>query len=459
MNAGDEAGLGLFDEMASAAGNFPTALRGYDRTAVDDYVRTLEASVVESRRRASQLQAGVDSLNEQLETAKPVESVDVDYSELGGRATEILRLAEEQAREMLDRASVDAEKTREDARREADSVRQHARREQGELKSTGQAELDRLRSQLESDASGEVERAQAEAAALVAAARRQGAALLQQAEHDAQAARQGAYLDTEELRRAVEREAATTRQQVAEEREQALAQLRAVHEDAVQRTSALLTEATAHTQASADRLEADITEATRIRTEALAEAEQVKLAAAREAEEKVQAAKKLAASINDRTQHEFSWRKQQLKRDTDLLTQRKQAVLNQLASLSALAQQTMSSFPDVDQLGDFDGEEGDQTVLRGPIPPPTGRPQAERESGPESIAAAPDAEAEAAELGAAGRDPQGPKPDELDPDATRRTGLPIVDGDTTIMVPVGGPPAGTAHRASGQRDDTPDPPR
>jgi hypothetical protein len=46
VNASDNTGLGLFDDTASAVGNFPTALRGYDRTAVDDYVRTLEESVL-----------------------------------------------------------------------------------------------------------------------------------------------------------------------------------------------------------------------------------------------------------------------------------------------------------------------------------------------------------------------------------------------------------------------------
>ena len=49
MNASDNTGLGLFDDTASAVGNFPTALRGYDRTAVDDYVRTLEEKALASR--------------------------------------------------------------------------------------------------------------------------------------------------------------------------------------------------------------------------------------------------------------------------------------------------------------------------------------------------------------------------------------------------------------------------
>jgi DivIVA domain-containing protein len=66
VNASDNTGLGLFDDTASAVGNFPTALRGYDRTAVDDYVRTLEESVVKSRRHASQLEQQVNLLQDEV---------------------------------------------------------------------------------------------------------------------------------------------------------------------------------------------------------------------------------------------------------------------------------------------------------------------------------------------------------------------------------------------------------
>ena len=80
----------------------------------------------------------------------------------------------------------------------------------------------------------------------------------------------------------------------------------------------------------------------------MAEAEQTKLAAVQEAEARIATAKQQASAINERTQQEFAWRKQQLRRETELLQQRKQAVLSQLASLSALAEQTASAFPDLD---------------------------------------------------------------------------------------------------------------
>jgi hypothetical protein len=47
-------------------------------------------------------------------------------------------------------------------------------------------------------------------------------------------------------------------------------------------------------------------------------------------------------------------------------------VLSQLASLSALAEQTASAFPDLDDPNDLEGEVGDRTVMRPDILPPAG---------------------------------------------------------------------------------------
>ena len=103
MTSADNTGLGLFDDTASAVGNFPSALRGYDRNAVDDYVRSLEGALVGVRRRTAELEQQLGTMSDQLEEARQAAS-EVDYTNLGGRASDILRLAEEQARETLDRA-------------------------------------------------------------------------------------------------------------------------------------------------------------------------------------------------------------------------------------------------------------------------------------------------------------------------------------------------------------------
>ena len=366
MNASDDTGLGLFDDTASAVGNFPTALRGYDRTAVDDYVRTLEANVVQSRRHVATLQQQLNSLQDQLQATGKHDGGEVDYAGVGGRANDILRLAQEQARDMVESATIEAAKLREAARREADALRTNAVREGDHLKSGGLAEVDQLRARLHEDIQGQLHKAKEEAAALIAAARRQAEAGRREAEHEAQTIRQGAHLDTENLRRTVEREAAEARQRIAAEREAAVGSLRRAHEEASAKTSAMLAEASKHHQESAARLEADITQAARIREEALAEAEQVKIAAAKESEERIATAKKQAAGISERTQQEFAWRKQQLRRETELLHERKRAVLGQLASLSALAEETAQSFPELEEPAELEREQGDQTVLRPP---------------------------------------------------------------------------------------------
>lgn len=421
MTSGDNTGLGLFDDTASAVGNFPTALRGYDRNAVDDYVRSLEGALVGVRRRVGELEQQLSTMSEQLEDARQAAS-EVDYTNLGGRASDILRLAEEQARETLDRANVDAERVREEARREADQTRQNAAREGDDLKSGGLAEIAEVRTRMEEDGRVLSERTQSEADALVGAARRQAESLRLEAQNEAQTVRQQAYLDTEELRRGVEREAADLRQQVAVEREQAVIELRRIQTEAAERTAALLAEATKHNEESAERLDRDVNEAARIRTEALNDAEKTKLGAIKESEERIQAAKAQAAAITERTQSEFAWRKQELRRETDLLSQRKQAVLNQLASLSALAQQTAQSFPEIDDLTDFSSEEGDRTVLRpadaGPALPEADD-QRERTNGHQASSAAPPEEPE---------DSAQPEPE--------------LDGDATVVIPAGSVPPG-----------------
>lgn len=484
MSSADNTGLGLFDDAASAAGSFPTALRGYDRSAVDEYVRSLEAGVVASRRQAGELREELERVHRE-QAEREADPPEVDYAELGGRASDILRLAQEQARDLTENATAEAERTKELARREADAIRRDAARQGEEIRSGGVAQIDQLRARLHEDVQAQVEHTRSDAEAVVAAAHRQAESLRRQAEHEAQTVRQEAYLDTEDLRRSVEREAAEARQEVAVAREQALEELRTVHEEAQGRTAALLAEATEHHAAATARLEADVAEAARVRAEALAEGEAIRVAAAEEADSRLAAAQQEAAALRERTLQEFSWRKQQLRRETELLSQRKQAVLGQLASLSALAEQTAQTFPDLDEL-DVDTDDLPRSTEddRGPGPEDRSGEAAARtdEDGTTVVTAvAQDAprpgadDDDTAEMErlvdprAAGRgddaaddrtaqDPTddgsgedrtesaettgGAQPDDTAP---RGMELPPVDGDATILISAADLPAGTEH--------------
>jgi cell division septum initiation protein DivIVA len=357
VTSDDSTGLNLFDETASAVGNFPFALRGYDRAAVDDYVRTLEGRVVRSNQQIADLQRQLNDLHDQLgRTSKELEerpSGEIDYASLGARASSILRMAEEQARELLDKASADANKLREDGQRDADRLRQQAGADSEHVRVSGRAELEQLRARAESDVAAEVERARTEASAIRAAAEREAEALRRKAAQEADAVRTAGDLEADERKRAAESEAAALRQQIAKERQDATAELKRVHQESVAATGKLLSEATQHHQQAGERLAADIESATKLRTEAQAEAEKVKLDAKEEAERVLAAAKKQAERITQRTQQEFAWRKEQLKRETENLMQRKQAVLNQLQSLSALASQSAAEVPEMRPLADL----------------------------------------------------------------------------------------------------------
>ena len=154
----------------------------------------------------------------------------------------------------------------------------------------------------------------------------------------------------------------------------------------------------------------------------------MKVRAAKESEERIETAKKQAAGISERTQQEFAWRKQQLRRETELLHERKRAVLHQLASLSALAEETAQSFPELEDPAEMDREQGDQTVLRPSNLNPTlpkGGPAAGQKQSSDST--------KVVET----RAPAKPE---------TSTGEPEVDGDATIRA-TSDTPAGAQHLA------------
>jgi len=87
----------------------------------------------------------------------------------------------------------------------------------------------------------------------------------------------------------------------------------------------------------------------------------VKVQATTEAELIVTRAQDQAATIDERARQEFAWRRRQMRHEQDLLNRRKQAMLSQLTSLSAIAVETAENLPEVPELffGDLDDSAGD----------------------------------------------------------------------------------------------------
>src|ERR1700691_834226 len=161
----------LFEEAPPR--EFVTAMRGYDRNQVDEHIRQIEAEVRRHREQAQVIQRERSEPRAQSHRrARPA------YTGLGARIEQLLRLAEEQATEVV----------------------QTARSEAGEIKATAKTDAAELRASAENDAHE-----------LGAHAKREAAEHEPAAEREVDSIRPPARREPAELTSATEREAATVR--------------------------------------------------------------------------------------------------------------------------------------------------------------------------------------------------------------------------------------------------------
>ena len=193
----DEQGLDLFEETASAAGNFPHALRGYERGAVDAYVREVEAkfSRVLGELRETQYRLALASAT--VDTT--------DYSRLGGHARTLLKSAEAQAAEIVHEARAEAERIRSQAGLDRSRASHESQLAMDASRAAGLADIDQLRQLLGEQTAAELEAAKADAAALRQATEQQRDWLLREADSQARAIIDAAVAEAEQRRAELER--------------------------------------------------------------------------------------------------------------------------------------------------------------------------------------------------------------------------------------------------------------
>jgi cell division septum initiation protein DivIVA len=107
---------------------FTTALRGYDRLHVDEYIERLHALVVEAEERAR-------AAEEDLEYSQ--------HTAVGPRVTEIFDIAVEEAKQLRDKAETESAETLADSQAEAEELIEAARRQYADMQE--QTERDRER--------------------------------------------------------------------------------------------------------------------------------------------------------------------------------------------------------------------------------------------------------------------------------------------------------------------------
>lgn len=339
----ESSGLSFFEETASAVGTFPVARRGYDRAAVDEYVLGLERDNAQMRDQLNKLRRDVEDAR--AEASRPR---DVDFADLGGHTTEILRIAQAQAKEITDRAAAEAERITSEANRMARQTLDLAEREGEDMKIAAAAGLREQRSSIDARAQQVLDAARSEADQLVTSAEQSAAAVTAEAQRKASGLLEAARLEGASIRQAAEKEAAEVRATSATERDQLLTRLRTEHEEAQAKTQAMLSEASTNHERARAQVAESMKEAQTIRSNAMAAAEQMKIHSAREAELAMTEAQKRVKEMLHSAEGEASKRTEALRRENELLLQRKKAIMGQLQSLSSIATQTAAEFPDID---------------------------------------------------------------------------------------------------------------
>lgn len=339
----DHHGLDLFDENASAVRGFPNAMLGYDKKAVDEYIRDLERQLSLAKHQMREVQRELTAANLRVD--------DTDFSKLGAHTANLLKVAEAQAGDLMQKARSRAESMLEEARVEAERTRNEAAQTAEAARQEGIASIKVLRTDLERQTTQELDAARTEAKGLREAADTHHSIVLADAEQKANALIEGARREAAAIKEAAEREAAEARAAAAAAHEQALATFHTEHAA----VSEKMTTATAEARTRSEELLAALTQASedlrgRLQS-AWAEAEDIKAGAISEAAAIVAQARADAEDKLTETDAELAARNDRLKQDNRLLRQRKQALLTQLAQLSSLATETASEFPEDEATG------------------------------------------------------------------------------------------------------------
>ena len=326
-------GLDLFDETASAAGSFPHSMLGYERQAVDAYIRDIERQLSSAKRK-------VRSLQRQLAT----KADETDYSRLGTHTGDLLRNAEREAAEITQSAQLQAEQIIALARREADQLAREADAGAAQARVSGMDDLHRLRDDLAGQTSAELAAAQEQARTLREAAENHRAMVLADAERNAAAMREQASLEADQLRQAAEREAADVRATLAKEHADTLASLQQRHAEVTRTLIELSERARQQSDEFGVQMATDAQLADERRHKAMAEADQIVVAANEEARAALADARAKAAKLLTEAGVAETHKIEQLTHEIEGLNRRKKALVDGMRSLSSLVSSSVADF-------------------------------------------------------------------------------------------------------------------
>ena len=237
----------------ASAPQLPIVRRGgYDPSAVDAYLRQLHSdkaglgtNLASAERRVAELEDQLRHLRTQVS-----EQESPSYAGLGGRASAMLRLAEEEAQEVRDLATKQADQIRADAEKEAKQIKAAAAQDAEDMRVVQLKDLEEQRSRLLAEAEQDRSIARSESEHLRSAAKREADQLRLASEQETTEQRTSAQREVEQARAAADREVAEARRTLAVERERLAREATDHHATAMSETKRLVEDAEARAQAA-----------------------------------------------------------------------------------------------------------------------------------------------------------------------------------------------------------------
>jgi DivIVA domain-containing protein len=196
--------------LSSTEDDFPTALRGYDKGAVDDALRDLRKEILSLSAQNSQLATELresqakltEALNQLKEVGEP------SYAGVGAKAALVLSTSEEMAARHLAEARGERERLLNLTQAEIEELRNEAKGYYDALVAEAQRRSERVMGQARVDADDLMNETRSEAARLTAEANREAGATRGATATEVAKLRAAARRDTESLKARVERDLA-----------------------------------------------------------------------------------------------------------------------------------------------------------------------------------------------------------------------------------------------------------
>jgi DivIVA domain-containing protein len=337
----DTSGLDLFDETATAVGNFPQALRGYDKGAVDAYVRDVEAQLSRAKGQIRQQQ-------KQL-AAAAAKADDTDFSKLGAHARGMLRSAEAQANELLTTAQNKAKEIISQAEAEAERKAEEAIANAEASRAESVDTFAELRKQLSEQNAADLAGVKDQAAMIREAAQREAEQIIAEAQAQAKLIADKNNTECEAKLAEAERHYAEQQVALAQQKEADLASLKLAQDESASALEALVESARAQAAEFQTKIESDSQTWDQRREAVLAEAERTRQAAEAEAASIVSAARAQAKNLHSKAIKVAEEKKAKLESAVDLLSGRQKAILDQLNELYSLAGKSVMEFGETDE--------------------------------------------------------------------------------------------------------------